>query len=111
MVSQSVLEVSDNIIDKADFFGASLAGIASVAELLASPSHKVDVKVDWSSQAKSVIVLALAHKEEEAELDWWGVEDWVLSPFLKLIMTVKIDFFFILKPKIRWRIKVGAQLS
>jgi epoxyqueuosine reductase len=74
MVSPSVLEVSDNIIDKAHFFGASLAGVASVADLLASPSHQVDVKVDWSSQAKSVMLLALAHQEAEAELDWWGVE-------------------------------------
>lgn len=69
MVSQSVLEVSDNIIDQAHFFGASLAGVTSVAELLASPSHQVDVKVDWSLTAKSVLVLALAHKETEAELD------------------------------------------
>lgn len=50
-----------------------MAGIVSVAALQNSPSHKIDGKVEWSAEAKSVLVLALAHKETEPELDWWGI--------------------------------------
>ena len=78
------------IITKALQCGADLAGIASVEDLRRSPSHRVaqllpeytgvgtlaegDGKrgaVRWPSDARSAIVLAVAHPEDEPELDWW----------------------------------------
>ena len=73
-------DTSARIIGKAKALGASLAGIASVAPLKASPSYKIYDKspyyegyeqVDWPVDAKSVLVLALVHRASEPELDWW----------------------------------------
>jgi epoxyqueuosine reductase len=61
------------IIEKAQSLGASLAGIASTASLENSPSYQVYGTVAWPAEAKSVLVLALVHKKNEPELDWWGV--------------------------------------
>lgn len=73
-------DTSARIIGKAKALWPSLAGIASVAPLKASPSYKIFDKspyyegyeqVDWPVDAKSVLVLALVHKPSEPELDWW----------------------------------------
>jgi epoxyqueuosine reductase len=64
---------SKAIIEKARSLGASLAGIASTASLENSPSYQVSGKVKWPAEAKSVLVLVLEHKENDPELDWWGV--------------------------------------
>jgi epoxyqueuosine reductase len=64
---------SKAIIEKAGSLGASLAGIAGADSLENSPSYQVYGKVDWPAETKSVLVLALVHKETEPELDWWGV--------------------------------------
>jgi epoxyqueuosine reductase len=64
---------SKAIIEKARSLGVSLAGIASTASLKNSPSYQVSGKVEWPAEAKSVLVLALEHKENDPELDWWGV--------------------------------------
>ena len=65
-------EITARIIDKAESSGASLAGIASVASILNSPSHEGWGNVKWPGGAKSALVLALVHGETEPELDWWG---------------------------------------
>ncbi len=66
-------DVAPQIIEKAQSLGASLAGMASVAALKTSRSHTFD-PIEWPAEAKSALVLALAHEESEPELDWWGVQ-------------------------------------
>jgi epoxyqueuosine reductase len=77
------------VIEKAREFGADLAGIASVEQLKRSPSHrllarfgtKIDGEyaygeehdrrhVDWPSEARSAVVIAVSHPRGEPELDW-----------------------------------------
>jgi epoxyqueuosine reductase len=91
MNSFSKSPVSERIIDRAKSLGASLAGIASVELLKKSPSHDIFSKIEqnqgvgsrgfaegikpgeiaWPPAARSAVVIALAHKDEEPELDWW----------------------------------------
>lgn len=72
------LQVQQNttpdIIEEAKTSGASLAGVANVASLQNAPSYQVYGQVEFPSEAKSVLVLALVHSEDEPELDWWGVK-------------------------------------
>ena len=83
--------VSVEIINKARSLGASLAGIASVEQLKKSPSHDIYTKIEpnqgvgsrdfaegvkpgevaWPPSAKSALVIALAHKEDDPQMDWW----------------------------------------
>ena len=87
--------VSDQIINKAKSLGASLAGIASVELLKKSPSHDIYNKMEpnqgvgsrdfaegvkpgeiaWPPGAKSALAIALAHKEDDLQMDWWIVYD------------------------------------
>jgi len=87
--------VSVQIINEAISLGASLAGIASVEQLKKSPSHDIYTKIEpnqgvgsrdfakgvkpgevaWPPSAKSALVIALAHKEDDLEMDWWIVGD------------------------------------
>ncbi len=82
------------IMERALEAGASLAGIADVAQLRNSPSHVVYDRldyyggvgtpedkdknpaekdsVDWPAEAASALVVALSHPEESPELDWWA---------------------------------------
>jgi epoxyqueuosine reductase len=79
-----------DIIAQAKAFGADLAGIARVADLKDSPSHWLseimpDFEgvgthpsdrqkrgiVQWPEGAKSAIVIAVAHRRSQPELDWW----------------------------------------
>jgi epoxyqueuosine reductase len=82
---------ADQIINKARSLGASLAGIASVEQLKNSPSHDIYTKIEpnqgvgsrdlaegvkpgeiaWPPGAGSAMVIALAHKESDPQLDWW----------------------------------------
>lgn len=71
------------IVEKAKEMGASLAGIASVSALKASPSYEVydqrpyypEYKgVEWDEKYKSVLVWALAHPASEPILDWWSMK-------------------------------------
>jgi epoxyqueuosine reductase len=75
--------IEKTIVAKAKDFGASLAGIASVADLKASPSFAVYDKnpfyeeykgVKWREEHKSVLVWALEHPESEPVLDWWSMK-------------------------------------
>ena len=67
------MNTSQQIIDKAVELGATLAGIAAAASLEDSPSYRGCGKAAGLGNARSVLVLALYHPEEEPELDWWGV--------------------------------------
>ncbi|WP_136805200.1 epoxyqueuosine reductase [Desulfosediminicola flagellatus] len=86
----SRLELTEKIIAKAQSLGASLAGVASVASLKASPSHTLyprlgnnlhentaeirdgDIfEVAWPEDAVSVVVIGVEHSAERPELDWW----------------------------------------
>lgn len=75
---------------KALEFGATLAGVVSIDELKKSPSHEVFGKLEayagvgtketgmgvmrevkWPEGAKSLIIIAVGHPEDEPRLDWW----------------------------------------
>ena len=91
MVSSNTSDISSQIVEKAKSLGASLAGIASVDLLKRSPSHYIYSRIEqnkgvgsrelaeginpgeiaWPASAKSAVVIALAHKKDELELDWW----------------------------------------
>jgi len=64
-------ELATYIIEKAKTFGASLAGFAHVSSLRDSPSYQIQRNARWSVEAKSVLVIALAHPRNEPGLDWW----------------------------------------
>jgi len=76
-------QIEKTIIEKAKEIGASLAGIATVAALKASPSYAVYDKrpyyaeykgVEWCEEYKSVLVWALVHPPSEPILDWWSLK-------------------------------------
>ncbi len=89
MTSSLPEEIKDHIIEKAGEFGACSAGIAAVDTLKKSPSHIVYGKigdyqtvgnregqirpgeVSWPQNARSAIIVAVAHPEHKPELDWW----------------------------------------
>jgi epoxyqueuosine reductase len=64
-------DLAHNLLLKAKGLGASLAGIAPVVSLQNAPSYEAYGEVEWSEEAKSVLVLALVHEASEPELDWW----------------------------------------
>lgn len=82
--------LSKQLLEKALKLGADLAGIAGVEALKNSPSHLIYGKLDhyagvgsrgdgivapgtiaWPTGALSALVIAIAHPEDKAELDWW----------------------------------------
>ena len=86
-------KIEKTIVAKAQEFGVSLAGIARIEDLKASPSYEVYSKkpfyeeydrsspdyhefkgVKWHEEHKSVLVWALAHPESEPVLDWWSLK-------------------------------------
>ena len=89
MSQSEKLAVSEQILDRARSLGASLAGIASVELLKKSPSHDIYKKIEpnqgvgsrdfaegdkpgevaWPPNARSALVIALAHKEVDLQLD------------------------------------------
>ena len=75
--------IEKTIVEKAIALGASLAGIAKISDLKASPSYAIYDKqpfyeeyegVEWQEAHKSVLVWALAHPESEPVLDWWSMK-------------------------------------
>jgi len=68
------LDIYDHIIKKAKELGATLAGFADIDSLQTSPSYDAFDHFNLPENAKSVLVLALVHKQDEPELDWWGVK-------------------------------------
>jgi epoxyqueuosine reductase len=90
-MTSSPSNISRQITVKAKSFGASLAGIADAKLLKPSPSHLIYPKMEqslgvgsretaegielgkiaWPSNAKAVVVIAVEHKKDEPQLDWW----------------------------------------
>lgn len=68
--SRARRELSQEVALKATSFGASLAGIADTDALRASASHRSQ-RVRWPPDARSAIVLALAHPPQQMPLDCW----------------------------------------
>jgi len=85
--------IENVIIDMAKELGASLAGIARIVDLKASPSYKAYASkpfyeeyapdhanyfkfkgVEWKEEHKSVLVWALEHPESAPALDWWSMK-------------------------------------
>ncbi len=75
--------IEKTIVEKANELGASLAGIASIKDLKASPSYAVYDKrpfyeeykgVEWREEHKSVLVWALVHPASDPALDWWSMK-------------------------------------
>jgi epoxyqueuosine reductase len=92
-------DLGDAIVAAALDCGADLAGIASVADLKRAPSHLISERlpdyagtgtvdaggrrrglVTWPEGARSAVVLALSHPEDEPELDWWTGDDALGDP-------------------------------
>ena len=86
-------KIEQTIVEKALELGASLAGIASIEDLKASPSYQAYADnpfyeaydrdspnyqkfkgVDWRPEHKSVLVWALEHPDSKPELDWWSMK-------------------------------------
>jgi len=76
-------KIEKTIVEKAKELGASLAGIATIDDLKASPSYEVYDKspfypeykrVEWREEHKSVLVWALVHPASEPVLDWWSMK-------------------------------------
>ena len=64
-------DISTQICEKAKLSGTILAGVTDMASLRNSPSHKIKGMIGFPEQAKSFLVIALAHPESKPELDWW----------------------------------------
>lgn len=83
-------ELIPRLIANAQAFGADVAGVAGVADLKRSPSHRISEKmpeysgvgtkeaetgrrgiVQWPEGAGSAVVIGLAHPLDQPELDWW----------------------------------------
>jgi epoxyqueuosine reductase len=86
-------QIEKTIVEKAVELGASLAGIAKVEDLKASPSYERYAKspfyeeydrdhpnyqefkgAKWRKEHKSVLVWALVHPASEPVLDWWSMK-------------------------------------
>jgi len=74
MPSNKKQPIAKDIIKKAKELGASLAGIVPAASIRNSPSHQAYRKIQWPSEANSVVVLALMHDHTDPRLDWWDGE-------------------------------------
>jgi len=89
------MRIAQQVIDKTRSMGASLIGIADIELLKKSPSHDIYAKIEpnrgvgsrdyaegvapgkvaWPPNARSALVVALAHPEEDPQLDWWIEDD------------------------------------
>ena len=86
-------KIEKTIVEKAKALGASLAGIARIADLKASKSYEIYANspfyehydrqspnytkfkgVKWRPEHQSVLVWALVHPASEPALDWWSMK-------------------------------------
>lgn len=84
------MNVGETIIARAKSLGADLAGIAPMADLIRAPSFRIRDRLPeydgigtlpagnnqrgatpWPPQARSAVVIAVAHPTDKPELDWW----------------------------------------
>ncbi|MGD9279923.1 MAG: epoxyqueuosine reductase, partial [Desulfobacterales bacterium] len=90
-MASSPSNISSQIVAKAKSLGASLAGIADAGLLKQSPSHSIYPRmeqnlgvgsretatgieagqIDWPPNAKAVVVIAVEHRKDQPQLDWW----------------------------------------
>jgi len=63
--------LATSLIEKAVELGATVAGLTSVGELLASPSHEGIPILEMDDVKNSVLVLGLHHSPSRPELDWY----------------------------------------
>jgi len=80
-MSSNGKSIEKTIIAKAKELGVSLAGIASISDLKASPSYEIYDKkpfyeeykgVKWREEHKSVLVFALSHRDLHPETGFCG---------------------------------------
>lgn len=92
MTSRKNLSIASALLSKARELGADLVGFASVRDLKRAPSfsfapkmpgiaegigtreNKLGLKpgtVLWPDKAKTVMVIAVHHPEDQPEMDWW----------------------------------------
>lgn len=83
-------DLGRQITDKAGAWGADMAGTVGLEDLKRSPSHEISGKmpefdgvgtggggagkrgvVRWPENARSAVVIAVAHPVERPEMDWW----------------------------------------
>jgi epoxyqueuosine reductase len=64
-------DIAAIIVERAKALGASLAGIADLSSVKETLSRDIYGGIAFPEGAGSVLVLALAHRENEPELDWW----------------------------------------
>jgi len=84
-------DLTSAIVEKASALGASVAGVADVETLKASPSHRISpkigmgletrwrgapddvvpIEVDWPADAVSAVVIGVSHPASQPELDWY----------------------------------------
>ena len=85
------------IVREARRIGATLAGLTSVDALKESPSYAIYHQspyydgyqgVVWPAEARSVLVLALAHPEEDPGLDWWSEQIPGRTPGNRILMRI-----------------------
>ena len=91
------LEEGIHIVREAKRIGATLAGLTSVKALKQSPSYAIYHQspyydgyqgVTWPVEAKSILVLALAHPEEDAGMDWWSEQIPGRTPGNRILMRI-----------------------
>jgi epoxyqueuosine reductase len=133
MAALSETEITGLIIEKARSLGACLAGVASVDMLKQSPSHLIYPKLEhhtgvgsresekgikpgevaWPAGAKSAVVVAVEHSEEEPALDWWYGKksppgNRILMKINKVLSTWVEDNFHISTHKLPYHVEKGG---
>ena len=91
MDKPSPSELTEAIVEKANSLGASVVGVADIALLKISPSHRISPKigmglevrwrdaqdrvvpteVEWPADAVSAVVIGVSHPADQPELDWY----------------------------------------
>lgn len=108
MLSVSCAALTEKIVEKAKALGADIAGVTHVETLKASPSHRICPKIGtdlavrwqeaknvagpgavaWPADARSAVVIGVAHNAENPELDWWDGKG---TPGNRILMRINAD--------------------
>lgn len=86
MSSTPSATLARDVLHRAHALGATLAGIASKEAVQGSPSYVACGLGPWPDNARSVLVLGLAHPEEDPRLDWWDGREG--TPGNRILMSV-----------------------
>ena len=86
-------ETALQLVEKARSFGATLAGVVSVAELKRAPSARSsEMGETWLRNGQSVLAIALEHSISKPGLDWWGTESGTQGNHRLKIISEKLKF-------------------